>query len=415
MSDVTRTSAASAAEKKVRRPRDIRLDFFRGLGMFIIFIAHTPYNGLQQFIPARFGFSDATEIFVFCSGMASAIAFGAAFNRGGFLIGLSRVVYRVWQVYWAHISIFMAVTAAMVVADRWLATGGAYVNGLNVANFLSGETGANLVGLLTLTYVPNLFDVLPMYLVILAMIPVVMALSRLGVWAVGAFVIGTWLVATFGYASLPAEPWSDRVWYFNPFGWQLVFFAGFAFMMGWLPAPWIDRRLVIACIVFLIATVPLATEWIHTQVGVAGQMREALGSLIGKTNFGILRFAHFLAIAYLAYAWAGANGDRIRHLHQPTVRVITKVGQQALAAYLTGQMMAMLCGIFLDQLGHTFLLTAIANVVGFAALIAVAYIVGYFKSAPWAQKPASVSQHSRETTVGGVRVAKEPGVAKPAE
>ena len=31
---------------------------------------------------------------------------------------------------------------------------------------------------------------------------------------------------------LPAEPWSDRVWFFNPFGWQLVFFTGFALMAG---------------------------------------------------------------------------------------------------------------------------------------------------------------------------------------
>ncbi|MDZ4093637.1 MAG: OpgC domain-containing protein, partial [Paracoccaceae bacterium] len=52
--------------------RDRRLDVFRGLAMFIILIAHTPGNFLTLWIPARFGFSDATEIFVFCSGMASA-------------------------------------------------------------------------------------------------------------------------------------------------------------------------------------------------------------------------------------------------------------------------------------------------------------------------------------------------------
>jgi len=49
--------------------------------MFIIFIAHVPGNSWTLWIPARFGFSDATEIFVFCSGMASAIAFGRVFNE----------------------------------------------------------------------------------------------------------------------------------------------------------------------------------------------------------------------------------------------------------------------------------------------------------------------------------------------
>ena len=59
------------------KDRDPRLDFFRGLGMFIIFFAHTPGNIVKQFIPARFGPSDATEVFIFCSGLASALAFGA--------------------------------------------------------------------------------------------------------------------------------------------------------------------------------------------------------------------------------------------------------------------------------------------------------------------------------------------------
>ena len=39
-----------------RAPRDQRLDFFRGVTMLIIFIAHTPGNSWNDWIPARFGF-----------------------------------------------------------------------------------------------------------------------------------------------------------------------------------------------------------------------------------------------------------------------------------------------------------------------------------------------------------------------
>ena len=46
------------------RARDLRLDFFRGSAMFIILFAHTPGNPWTLWIPARFGFSDATEMFV---------------------------------------------------------------------------------------------------------------------------------------------------------------------------------------------------------------------------------------------------------------------------------------------------------------------------------------------------------------
>jgi hypothetical protein len=94
--------------------RDPRLDVFRGLAMFIIFIAHTPGNWWVNWIPARFGFSDATEIFVFCSGMASAIAFGAVFERQGLAMGTARILHRAWQVYWAHIGLFLVIVAQNV-------------------------------------------------------------------------------------------------------------------------------------------------------------------------------------------------------------------------------------------------------------------------------------------------------------
>ena len=41
--------------------------------------------------------------------MASAIAFGGVFARRGMALGTARITYRVWQVYWAHIGMFMAV------------------------------------------------------------------------------------------------------------------------------------------------------------------------------------------------------------------------------------------------------------------------------------------------------------------
>ena len=100
------------------KPRDLRLDFFRGLAMFIILLAHTPGNTWTLWIPARFGFSDATEIFVFCSGMASALAFGAVFAKKSWFLGAARIAFRVWQVYWAHIGVFIVTALLMVMLDR---------------------------------------------------------------------------------------------------------------------------------------------------------------------------------------------------------------------------------------------------------------------------------------------------------
>ena len=146
--------------------------------MFIILIAHTPGNEWINWIPARFGFSDATEIFVFCSGMASAIAFGGVFERHGMAMGTARILHRVWQVYWAHVCLFLSVTVLLLYIDKLLATGGSHAASLNLPAFFD-HVQAGLLGLLTLTYVPNYFDILPMYLAILLMVPPIIALRRL--------------------------------------------------------------------------------------------------------------------------------------------------------------------------------------------------------------------------------------------
>ena len=67
------TTAQSAAPPvSLAKYRDPRLDFFRGMAMFVILLAHTPGNTWTLWVPARFGFSDGADLFVFCSGMASA-------------------------------------------------------------------------------------------------------------------------------------------------------------------------------------------------------------------------------------------------------------------------------------------------------------------------------------------------------
>jgi hypothetical protein len=381
-----RTQAAPRASV-----RDPRLDFFRGLAMFIILIAHIPGNWITLWIPARFGFSDATEIFVFCSGMASAIAFGKVFRDRGWTMGTARVAFRCWQVYWAHICLFLAIAATMAALNGSGHFPRDYVGQLNLHPFFE-DTPRNLVGLMTLTYVPNYFDILPMYLVILVMLPAVGALARLHRTAAFVAVIAVWAAAQTGALALPAEPWSDRAWYFNPFGWQLVFFTGFAFMSGWLPAPPVDRRLVIAAAAIVLVIVPLAHGPTYRDVELLGQVREGLAPMIGKTDFGILRYVHFLALAYLAWVAVGPRGDRLAppegdgtgaRAWRAGLSAILKVGQQSLAVFIASMYLARLLGVLLDVVGRTQLNALLVNLLGMGILVAVAYTAGWFKSGPW--------------------------------
>jgi len=394
------------------RVRDLRLDFFRGIAMFIILIAHTPGNFLTSWIPARWGFSDATEIFVFCSGMASAIAFGSTFDRAGWLLGSARVVFRVWQVYWAHVGLFFATLAMTVYLTDLQITGRNYWGQLNLwMMFVESDKWDNpdiLLNFMTLRYVPNYFDILPMYMVVLILMPVIMLLSRASFWWVAGFVTITWLMAQDAlmvalglgayHLELPAEPWTDRQWFFNPFGWQLIFFTGFAFMRGWIPKPPVTAWLIALAAVIVVANVPLSNIGVR-ELGLdwARDWRTDYKALITKSDFGILRFVQFLALAYLAWVIAGDKGARLRatgagvasRVWTRALAIILKVGQQSLAVFVVSMFTARIMGFAMDVLGRGTGMTLFVNLCGALVLIATAYGAGWFKGQPWRVRQAA--------------------------
>ena len=452
------SDAARAETPPRKKQRDIRLDFFRGVGMFIIFTAHMgPYNPWVRWIPARFGFSDATEIFVFCSGAASAIAFLTLFETRGWWIGTARILWRIWQIYWCHIAMFFAIAASLAWIDANFELSRSYVGVLNLARFYA-NVEAFTPALFGLYYVPNYFDILVMYIVILALIPVVAGLSMapkraalaavLALWAAAyplaltpaeagptalalgwvvagaaafglfyllstlkqpgpiAFVVGLWLLTSqpwliavdipvFTGLNLPAEITSDRPWFFNPFGWQLIFFTGFAFAVGWLPRPPVDKRLIALALAIVILSIPVRFWWLLREVELFRDIRGALGPISGKSFFGVLRYVHFLAVAYLAWVAAGEAGSRLPQtgIGGRIVTVVRRVGQQSLAVFVASMLLARLFGVILSETARpdangdvTFvqdLIVAAGNLGGYVVLIGVAYLARYYRNPPW--------------------------------
>jgi hypothetical protein len=381
----------------VPQGRDLRLDLFRGCAMIIILVAHIPFNRLSNYIPARYGWSDAADIFVFCSGMASALAFGTIFARRGWMMGTARVAYRVWQVYWAHICLFLAIATSMAALDqsgifaKYGSFDKSYVGAMNLTAFFESPL-QGLVGLTTLTYVPNYFDILPMYLVILAMIPAIMLLARLDPRVAMAASVILWAVAQTGILALPAEPWSDRPWFFNPFAWQLIFFTGFAFGRGWLPAPPTSPALCAAAILFLMVSIPFGRWQIWTEVDWIRDWRDANTVLFSKTNAGILRYLHFLSVAYLAVVLAGPGGARLRvrgtgfmaQLARGLVAQVVKIGQQSLAVFVFSMWLALMLGFLLDfTVERGWWPTLAVNLLGVALILGVAHLAAWVKSGPW--------------------------------
>ena len=64
-SDVANSETAALLETV---ERDVRLDFFRGIGLWMIFLDHIPHDVVSWLTLRNYGFSDAAEFFVFISG-----------------------------------------------------------------------------------------------------------------------------------------------------------------------------------------------------------------------------------------------------------------------------------------------------------------------------------------------------------
>ena len=362
----------------VKRPRDERLDLFRGLTMLIIFVAHLPENSWNAWIPARFGFSSGAELFVFCSGIASAIAFGSVFTRRGFMLGAARIAYRIWQVYWAQIGLVLALIALAAGLDK--------VFGLAVVaqqfQPLLADPEAALLGLATLTWQPDYLDILPMYLVILALVPVMMLARRLHA-ALPFLIVAALYAAVWATGlNLSGNPWTGAGWFLNPFAWQLIFFIGFFIAMKWLPVPRLcERRLMLAAALFILLSVPLSFWGILEHWPLAQAARDLVIPAGEKTDLHILRVLHFLALTYLVLSLIEPWRNR---LDRGAGHLLILIGRQSLACFLASVMLARLLGTIADMAGRGELVVALLNLAGFALILATALVVGWFKNAPWA-------------------------------
>jgi hypothetical protein len=107
-----------------------------------------------------------------------------------------------------------------------------------------------------------------------------------------------------------------------------------------------------------------------------------------KTDFGIARYLHFLAIAYVLRA---VLYGREEVLYARWIAPVRKVGQQALAVFITSIVLSRVAGMAFDVWERDALTALLVNAVGFAVLIAVAYAVAWLKAEPWRRQPQAAA------------------------
>jgi hypothetical protein len=356
--------------------RDLRLDLFRGLALWLIFLDHIPSNVVNWITIRNYGFSDATEIFVFISRYTAAFVYGRSMQQGGFVVAGARILKRAWQIYVAHVFLF-AIYLAEIAYVAQSFENPLYSEEMGVIDFLKNPDVTILQALL-LKFKPVNMDVLPLYIVLLVGFPPMLWLllrsPSAALMTSAAIYVLMWQF-DWNFAAYPSGTWA-----FNPLAWQLLFVFGAWCALGGANrlSRWLHSRVIFAiAVLYLLFAFGIAMSWYFPRLGAF--VPRLVGEWIypiDKTNLDVLRIAHFLSLAVITVWFIPKDWP---YLKQPVFWPAIICGQHSLETFCFG--------VFLSFAGH-FVFTEVSNriftqivvsVLGIALMVACAWLISWYR------------------------------------
>ncbi|WP_420971424.1 OpgC domain-containing protein [Bradyrhizobium sp. B120] len=371
--------------------RDLRLDLFRGIANWAIYLDHIPDNIVNWITTRNYGFSDAADLFVFISGYTASFVYARMMLERGFIVGATRLTKRVWQLYVAHIILFVIYIASIsYLALRF--GDSEIINEFNVAGLVDNATETLRQGLF-LKFKPVNLDVLPLYIVLMGLFPPVLwFMLRQPNWTMLAS-LALWLVSRHMGWNLPAYP--AGTWYFNPFAWQVLFVFGSWCAMGGARQNMhiINSRYTLwFCVAYLIFALIMTMAGRFPDLG--AMFPDWLYSTFNpndKTNLAPYRFLHFVVITVLVIRFVPKDWSALEwKVFDPLI----VCGQQSLAVFCVGVFLSFVGHFELSMSSGSLFAQIFVSISGIAIMTIVAYYISWSKRQdkpikPPAQKPAA--------------------------
>jgi hypothetical protein len=286
--------------------RRLELDAARGLMLVWITLTHLP-TGASRFVNQPFGFISAAEGFIFLSALFT----GRIYFRLAEQDGYRAMTFKLWgrtvrlYVYHAFLLAF-AFLVAVPIASRGNRPG---LHNLLDFYFMVGARQSVTEAFL-LIYRPPLLDILPMYIIFLALTSAGLVLARRFGWKPVLWAsAGLWFLAQFGFRNaehnfvsryVPTHIPLNEMGAFDLWAWQLLWFAGVWLGVRWaqgnLPIENWARRLVIPAAI--IASICLGLRWFIS----GGMELGASEFLFDKWHLGPVRLLDFTAVSMVLIA-----------------------------------------------------------------------------------------------------------------
>jgi hypothetical protein len=355
--------------------RDLRLDLFRGLALWLIFLDHIPSNLVAWVTFRNYGFSDATEIFVFVSGYTAAFVYGKEMRERGFVVAGARILRRAWQIYVAHVFLF-AIYLAEISYVAVSFENPLYAEEMNILDFLK-QPDVTIIQALLLKFKPSNMDVLPLYIVLLLLFPPILWLLQYrATLALGASVLLYVLTWEFNW-NLPSYP--SGHWYFNPFAWQLLFVFGAWCALGGarrLSGVLRSRVTLAIAVAYLAFAFVISLSWYLP--GMTQYIPSAIEVIypIDKVNLDVLRFAHFLALAVVTVQFVPRDWP---FLTTRWAWPLIVCGQHSLEIFCLGVFLSFAAHFAMVEVSGSIWLQFIVSALGILVMVAAAGVIAWYK------------------------------------
>ncbi|MEA2681553.1 MAG: hypothetical protein QOK03_3275 [Candidatus Binataceae bacterium] len=352
------------------RERDCRLDFCRGVALIVIFIDHIPANPLSAWTLRNFSFCDAAEVFVLISGMASYLAYGSRLARRGFVECVEAIWRNCARIYLAHLLLIGVLASEMLwAASRF--SGANYIDALKLQWLVENPARA-IIAMLTLTYLPRLMDILPLYILLLAIAPVLVVIVRRDYRIALLFSTTVYLLAWKFSWNLSADKYG-REWYLNPFTWQLLYTIGMALAHLSRTAPkklsW-ERRWLFVAVGFLIVTAIIA--WPLNQLDLTQIPPLSYIWPADKTYLSPLRIVNVLALLYVFAFFVSPHAPWLK---RRVAEMCISCGRHSLIVYGLGLVLSCIGYVMIEESRAPNFANLFVNILGISILLLTAEIL----------------------------------------
>lgn len=356
----------------IRAGRDLRVDFFRGLALWWIFLDHIPDDWLNQLSLRNYALCDSAEVFVLLAGYGAGLAYGKSMDRSGWLFAAADTLKRAWTLYIAHIFLFV-VFSAQVSTSAILLNRADYLDEMDL-DVVGEQPYRAMLEALTLHFQPAYLNILPMYIALLVLFAAVMPLLR------RPLILGAASLALYAVArlfDLNLSSWTGDGWYFNPLTWQLLFIAGA--ILAYAPGSMPKRSRLFDVLAAIVVVFGLVMQWAvldHPEITEHLPLRLARALLsIDKTGLHPLRL---LSIIALTWSVARLVPPGARWIGSRWAAPFVLCGQHSLPVFCSGIALSFLGRLVMEETDGWWL-QIVVNVAGAAALVGIGALAAWYK------------------------------------